>query len=124
MLGQWGKYPWTIDWGADKIHPHDLESFSKETFSYKVYECTDVTDEYITIKYGEKSYRVAKDLFGAVPNPKYHIGQKVKAYRKNVLVDGIISDIMWHFDRNKHYYLITIDGRKSSNWYFEDDFVE
>ena len=58
MLGQWGKYPWSMGHGVEKIHPDDLDEFKTEANNFKVYECTGETSDYITLKYGEKSFKV------------------------------------------------------------------
>jgi hypothetical protein len=62
----------------EKIHSDDLESFKKEANKCKLFECVNKNAHFITLKYGDKFFRVKCDLFKNVPAPKFHVGQKVE----------------------------------------------
>lgn len=120
MDSKWGIYPWVIEHGADMIHPTDLEAFKQEVNSSKVYECIEVSD-YITLRYNNNCYRVRDKLFKIVPVPKYDFGEIVKIKKNEE--EAIITDIMWHYGKQEHYYLIAIRGKKKSKRYSETEFV-
>lgn len=88
----------------------------------KVFECIGENAEFITLKYGEKLFRVKGDLFKIVPMPKFHTGQKVRLEEK-FKEDVVISDVMWRFDKHEHYYYITVAGKKKSKRYSESEFT-
>lgn len=77
MNSRWGTYPWFVEHGVDLIHPDDLEAFKQVAGNVKVFECIEVND-YITLKYSNKCYRVRDKLFKSVPSPKYNFGETVK----------------------------------------------
>jgi len=78
-----------------------LANFKKEAHNSKAFECVDEDDCYITMKYGENSYRVKKELFKSTISPKFHFGQKV------ILVDSpdqdaTVTGIKSHYDKQEH----------------------
>ncbi|MDE5891785.1 MAG: hypothetical protein K2H45_02555 [Acetatifactor sp.] len=115
---EWGVYPWFPERGAEYIHAEDLEAFEKEASNCKVFACVG-EGEYITLRYNNKCYRTRKQLFKPVPAPKYTFGQRV-SIRKNGQ-EVTVTDIMWHYDRKEHYYLVTVGNRKKSKRYFEEE---
>ena len=117
---KWGIYPWFMEHGVDLIHPDDLEAFKKVANNGKVFECTEVND-YITLRYGNKYYRVKDKLFKPVPSPKYNFEESVKIKENGERV--IITDIMWHYGKRKHYYLVSIGGKNKSKRYLESEFI-
>ena len=116
----WGLYPWFESHDIDKVHPDDLGKIKEEQSNTKVYECIDEDDQYITIRYGDKTFRVKDVSFKQVPAPKFDFGEEVKLVSKDEV--GIILDILWHFDKEEHYYFIMVDGKRKSKRYFESDF--
>ncbi len=120
MNSKWGTYPWFMEHGADLIHPDDLDAFKQEANSSKVFECMEESD-YITLRYNDKCYRVREKLFKFVPVPKYDFGECVKLKKNGE--EAIIIDIMWHYGKQEHYYLVSIGGKKKSKRYLEIEFV-
>ena len=115
---RWGIYPWFIELGTDLIHPSDLDAFKEESNNSKIFECVDVKD-YITIRYNNNYYRVKERLFKLVPTPKYSFGQMVFIKEKKEI--GIVTDIMWHYGKKVHYYLLSTEGKKKTRRYFEEE---
>ena len=120
MNSKWAIYPWFVEAGIELIHPEDLEAFKQVTNSSKVYEVM-AESEYITLRYRNNCYRVRKKLLRFVPTPKYGFEEIVKT-KKN-LEDAVITDIMWHYDKQEHYYFISVNNRKKSKRYFETEFL-
>ena len=108
---KWGIYPWFKEHGSDLIHPADLVAFAQEASNSKVFQCIDV-GEYLTLKYNSNYYRVKEKLFKLVPAPKYNFGEIVKLKESNE--EAIITDIMWHYGKQEHYFLISIGDKKKS----------
>lgn len=120
MNSKWGIYPWFKEHGSDLIHPEDLEAFTQEANNSKVFECIE-DSEYLILKYSSNYYRVKDKLFKLVPTPKYNFGEIVKI--KESGEEAIITDIMWHYGKQEHYYFISIRGKKKSKRYLEIEFV-
>ncbi|WP_140402139.1 hypothetical protein [Flavonifractor sp. An306] len=118
MDGKWGRFAWRMEHGTDLIHPDDLENFKKEAHNCKVFECIE-EGEYLTLRYGNKHYRVKNKLFAPVPSPKFNFGEKVILKGKNI--EAIITDIMWHINNREHYYYVTIGKKKHSKRFFESE---
>ena len=117
---KWGVYPWCPEHGSEYIHVEDLDAFKEEAHNCKVFACIG-EGEYMTLIYNNRRYRVRAQLFKQVPAPKYNFGQKLRI-RKNS--EGVtVTDIMWHYNEQKHYYLVAAGNRKKSKWYFEDEVV-
>jgi len=117
MIGIWGTYRWFAEDGVKKIHPDDLEDFKIiVAYGSKVFECIDEDSRYISIKYGDKVFRVTNDLFKQVSAPKFNIGQNVIIKEKGA--EAIIIDIMWHYDKQDHFYFVALNGKKKSRRYF------
>lgn len=120
---KWGLYPWFIEHGEELIHPEDLKSFRSEASNCKVFECID-EGEYMTLRYNERCYRVKAALFCPLPAPKFYFGQKVYILKHDE--EAVITDILWHYDRQQHYYFVqetarAVSGKKKSKRYFEPE---
>ena len=120
MNSKWGIYPWFKEHGSDLIHPDDIGTLVKEANNCKVFECIE-DGEYLTLKYNSNYYRVKDKLFKRVPTPKYIFGEIVRLKNDE---EAIITDIMWHYGKQEHYYLISIRGKKKSKRYLETEFME
>ncbi len=120
MNTKWGTYPWFAEHGIHLIHPDDLEAFKQEVSNSKIFECVKEGD-YITLRYHDNYYRVKKKLFKPVPSPKYVFGEKVKIKENGQ--EAVITDIMWHYDKKKHYYFVTINDKRKSRRYLDSEFT-
>lgn len=120
MNSRWGTYPWFVEHGVDLIHPDDFEAFQHEANNSKVFECIEEGD-YITLKYNNNCYRVKDKLFKPVPAPKYHFGEIVKIKENGE--EAVITDIMWHCNRQEHYYFIAVRCKKRSRRYLASEFM-
>ena len=121
MSIKWGLYPWFIEDGVELIYPDDLEEFRKEASNCKVFKCIE-EGSYITLKYNDRLYRVKDNLFSSVPVPKFDFGQEVSIVKNKEKV--IITDIMWHYKKQEHYYFLSCQNRKKSKRYFETELEE
>ncbi len=118
MSVKWGRYPWFVENGTELIHPDDIESFTKEANNCKVFKCIE-EGEYLTLRYNNRCFRVKNKLFKPVPAPKFDFDQKVKINEKGE--EAVITDIMWHLNNHKHYYLVSVNNKKKSKRFFESD---
>lgn len=119
MNSKWGTYPWVIEHGENLIHPDDVEAFKQGANSSKIFECI-AEGDYLTLKYNNNYYRVKDKLFKTVPTPKYNFSDIVKIKENK---EAIIVDIMWHYNRHEHYYLVSVGNKKKSRRYFESEFM-
>lgn len=121
-INKWGIYRWFIEYGKEKIHEDDFEYFQKNINNSCVVECIDTIDDFIVIKYNDRTYKVKGNLTVELPEPKFKFGDVV-IYKNNkdVVVKGIIADVMWHTAEKKNYYFLLVGGKKKSRRYFDND---
>ena len=85
----------------------------------KVFECIDHEEKYIIIKYGENTFKCENIFFKCVPEPIYKIGDKVLInYSEEI---GEVREIYWHGNRKAPYYLLTVNNKKKSRRFFDDE---
>jgi hypothetical protein len=116
----WGTYPWFNEYGDELIYPDDRELFKKIENNTKVFEFTKGNDEYNNFRYGENIFRIKDTIPVVLPEPKYNFGEDVLVKKKALLV-GKITDIMWHSSKKEYYYLLSVNGKKKSTRYFENE---
>ncbi|MBQ9518870.1 MAG: hypothetical protein IJR59_03125 [Firmicutes bacterium] len=119
MISQWGTYPWFKELGEDLICPDDRDRFKQAANGAKVFECIE-KGEYITVRDNSGSYRVKEKLFKAVPSPLYRFGDEVII--KKTGEKAVVTDIMWHYGKQKHYYFICINNKKKTKRYSDEEF--
>jgi hypothetical protein len=124
FVGQYGLYQWFEEFGTELIHANDLESFRRFLPNGKIFHCLGMNGEYLLLSYGELQFRVKPNLFKPVPKPARTIGDKIAVRSKGKIVNGIICDMIWHFQRAEPFYHIFADGKKLSKQYWKDDFIE
>jgi hypothetical protein len=118
-INKWGTVPW-VPSRAEEVHLEDRESVDQLTFWDKVLKCIGITDDgYLILQYSSDLYRVRPKLFATVPSPMFDFGQRVKDTVLNR--NGTILHILWHGNRKEEYYILAINGRKSSRRYFAND---
>lgn len=121
-INSWGVYSWFIEHGEDLIEPRDREKFKKLNPYGKLFECIGEEENYILLRYNKEVYRVNPILYKKVNNPKFQIGNKVRLVNK-VDVVGEIVDINWHFKENEPLYFISINSKRKSKRYMDEDFL-
>ena len=106
----WGVYPWFPERGAEYIHVEDLEAFKKEASNCKVFACVG-EGEYITPRYNNACHRTRKQLFKAVPTPKYTFGQRVSIRKKSKRY--FEEELSLYMTGGNGYGTISTDGNRS-----------
>ena len=118
VLGRWGLYPWWPEDAPSLIHPDDLEAL-RAFFAYgKVFHCSGEDPPFITLVHGSHEFRVKPSLFQPVPTPAYTVGQSIQLTNGGQL---LITECNWHDKKNAPFFHITLDGKKKSKRYFEED---
>ena len=120
MVRAWGTYPWFGEHRAEKIHPDDRESFKRVANNVKVFEFFQGNGNYNIFRYANQAYRINDTLSKILPEPSYWYGENVIIKNKGEL-KGKVCDVMWHFNEKQFYYFLSIDGKKTSKRYFEDE---
>lgn len=118
----WGLYPWFIEDGEHMIFPSDLESFKKLLPYGKVFNCIDEVGGYLTLRYGKDTFRVKPDLYKAVNKPRFEIGCNIKLTKDNTQ-EGTIIEINWHHKNDSPIYYISINGKRKSTRYNDEDLI-
>lgn len=84
----------------------------------KIFKCVN-EGENLTLRYGDKEFRVNTQLYKVVNEPKYKIGDKVNIISKLKIVE--ITDINWHIKENTPFYFVQENGKKSTRRYYESE---
>jgi len=121
-VGHWGIYPAMVAFGNGLVHPDDLDKVRKLTPGLRVFYCHSSQGNFLTLQYGNETYRVKPDNFTIVPSPSHSFGDTVKIMRSSGKTqDAIVEHIIWHSKKNTHYYLMAVEGKLLSRWFFEED---
>lgn len=115
----WGIYPCFQGTNDEMVDAGSREEFFKLQPYGKVFQCISMCEDMITLKYGEKIFRVKSELYRTVREPLYKVGDRVEIISKSLA--GRIIDINWHVKENSPFYLLKIEGKKSGKRYWECD---
>lgn len=114
-LNTWGFYRGFMGRDDELVDDECREDFYSIKPHGKVFHCTDVNGEMLTIEYGEKRFKVNSKLYRLAEEPKFKVGDLVEIVEKNI--GGRIEDVFWHIKNAEPYYTLEVQGRKSGRWY-------
>ncbi|WP_040214197.1 DUF6960 family protein [Clostridium polynesiense] len=117
-INTWGVYQAFQGIDDDMIDIDDRMNFFGMIPNGKIFECVNA-GENLTLRYGDKEFRVNPQLYKVVNEPKYKIGDKVNIISKSKIVK--ITDINWHIKENTPFYFVQEDGKKSTRRYYESE---
>lgn len=117
-INTWGVYQAFQGIDDDMIDIDDRMNFFGMIPNGKIFECVN-EGENLTLRYGDKEFRVNPQLYKVVNEPKYKIGDKVNIISKSKIVE--ITDINWHIKENTPFYFVQEDGKKSTRRYYESE---
>lgn len=120
-INTWGLYQAFQGTDDDLIDINDRVAFFDIMPNGKVFECVD-EGESLTLRYGDKIFKVDPQLYKVVNKPKYRIGENVIIVSKSKVVE--IIDINWHIKENIPFYYIKDNGKKSSRRYCEEELMK
>ena len=123
-VGNWGLYQWFEEHGLELIHPNDLDAIRNLMPNGKLFEVTDNDGEYLTLRYGNHTYRVNPSLFKLVATPPFTFGDVVRIRKGGSVISATICDILWHFQRSEPYYHLAINGKRLTKQYWFKDFLD
>ncbi len=124
-IGKWGECVALFPDKRVLIHPEDINDYD-ELMPYDcLFECVAHDGKYLTLMREGKKVRVKPDLFKELPQPDKVYGQKVRVKSKKTrkIIEGVVSEIGWHFKYSKHTYSITANGKRKKKNYWEEDFI-
>jgi hypothetical protein len=123
--GTWGLYPWFPEHGPDAIHPEDLISLLAHPPYGKLFECVGNDGEFLSLKCHDNdfAFRAKPILFKSVPPPPVQVGDIVTVISKGSQKTATISGMGWHFKKNEHIFVLTIEGKPASKRYWLADFI-
>lgn len=124
MYGKWGLYQWFEEHGVEMIHPDDVDEIRHIIPNGKVFECVGNQDNYLTIRYRDRCFRVRPSLFKTVPRPAKVFGEVVRLKKGGELISGTVCDIMWHFKKGEPFYFVAVDDKPLKKQYWLSDFIE
>ncbi|MBL8892391.1 MAG: hypothetical protein JNL67_20615 [Planctomycetaceae bacterium] len=119
---RWGLYPWFPEHGETMIHPEDVVTVKSLMPSGKVFQVVGEDGDYLVLSYGELSFRAKPELFRSVERPHKQIGDTVEVVSKGEQQSAKVVEIHWHHQKNEPFYVLTINGKKSSKRYWNADF--
>jgi len=120
--GKWFLFSWWPDTCDHSIiHQDDLASMMATYPHGRVFYCAGNDSEYLFMVYCNEVFRIKpNELLKEVSDPRFYFGDQVKEFQSPERIK-IINDIVWHFRKNKPYFLLSIDNKVSSKWVFADE---
>jgi len=122
-VGEWGLYPWFEERGRSLVHPQDADAFSSLLPYGKLFQCVAWDNQYMTLRYGNRQFRVRPDLFAAVTAPPFDFGQTVAFGKGGRAVSGTVVDICWHHGRDRPFFHLRLNGKRLKKRYWAEDLV-
>ncbi|KFK92337.1 MULTISPECIES: hypothetical protein [unclassified Serratia (in: enterobacteria)] len=122
--GTFGIYPWFNECGDTLIKPQYLEVVKNLSPYGKVFYCSEESDAYITLNYGDFYFEVKPELYQVVDNPLLNMGGIVQVVTSLPQKTGVITSVEWHSGKGEPLYYLTINGKKSSKRYFSSDLAK
>lgn len=117
-LDRWGLYPWFEEHGVELVHPDDLQAFRVLMPYGKVFE-RESEGEFLTLRYGERRYRVKRELFQPVSAPMYQFGQQVIIIETGD--EARVDEIHWHFQLHDAMFFVSRAGRRQKKRFWAKD---
>ncbi len=121
-IDTWGLYQCFKGNDDEMVASDCREEFFALQPNGKVFQCISSHKEMITLKYGEKIFRVNAKLYKRVKEPLYKVGDKVEIIEKSLI--GQIVDVNWHIKDNAPFYFVEVDRKKSGKRYRDCDLKE
>ena len=115
----WGLYQCFQGIDDDMVDSDCREDFFTLQPNGKVFQCISAYGDMITLKYGEKVFRVNPKLYKIVREPLHRVGDKVEIIEKSIV--GQITDVNWHIKDDTPFYFVKVDGKKSGKRYRDHD---
>jgi hypothetical protein len=122
--GQWGLYSWFEEHGVELVHPNDRDSLRELIPHCKVFQVVSNDGAYLTLRQGDKRYRVSPDLFTLIAAPLRSFGQSVRVRKGGEVIRATVRDIMWHYKRAEPMYFLLANGKKLKKQYWGADFLD
>jgi hypothetical protein len=105
-----------------RIHPDDLRSVRRaypHGWQLRCFQYGGRQDGYDVLDDGELRIRVRNAYIKPIPEPRFK--RKDRVFTQSKQAAGVVREIVWHLKRERVYYLLEFDGRKSGCWYFDGD---
>jgi hypothetical protein len=118
--GTWGLYQWFPEHGEHLISSNDIERFKALLPNSKVFHCIAEDKDFLTLQYNEDMYHVKPALYKKLSIPSFSFGNQVRVINHPERV-GIVRGIKWHFKQNAVIYYLDINGKFSSQRFWEQE---
>lgn len=118
-VNTWGLYQCFQGTDDALIDSDNREEFFKLQPNGKVFQCIAMDKRMLTLKYGERLFRVNPKLYRMVKKPLYEVGDKVEIIEKTLF--GEIVDVNWHIKENVPFYYVEIEGKKAGKRFKDCD---
>lgn len=93
-----------------------------ESLMWMVVELVSINDGFATFDCGRFLIKAKPNVFHLLPStPKHRVGERVQL--RNSKGTATISSLQWHRVNREFVYFLNQNGRESSKWYFERDFI-
>jgi len=110
-----------VQWGADEDEqlaaPGDKSRLLEHCVGGRVVVVLGDDGDFKLIRFGEHEFRISSENIVPARNVKYTKGEIFLYNQKETKV----VDVIWHYGRGEPFYILTIDGKKSSRRYFNED---
>jgi hypothetical protein len=122
---QCGRYLWSPDIEPqDWIAPDDYDGFLSQHSLGTIYHCTGAEAPYIVLQANRHDrFRVNPQGFAPVPTTDHFVGDNVTILSGSKSGKSARIEAMgWHTNKQKIIYILSVNGKRSSRQYWEDEF--
>ncbi len=111
---------WFPEHGIEKIHGDDIDILGSGV-SGLVVPYRGIEEGWALVEIIHDIVRVAPSLLKETEEPKYKLGALVQTKPPRTKRKGIVSVIIWHFEKGMPIYKLTIDGKVYKSRYFDNE---
>ena len=115
----WGLYQCFQGFDDEMVEADCREDFFELQPNGKVFQCISTQGNRITLKYGEKVFRVNPKIYKIVKKPLYKVGDRIEIIEKSLV--GRIVDVNWHIKNDAPFYFVEVGGKKRGKRYWDCD---
>ena len=114
---KFGVVQWTSETDERLAAPGEKSRLLEHRVNGRVALLVGADGSFQRVRIGDQEFRISAEKIAPAEGTKYAVGDEL-------ILDGKptkVKEVVWHYAKNQPFYLLDIDGKKSSKRYFNDD---
>ena len=111
---------------TDNLHlvHEDYKNFVRNNLTNTFYNCIGNDGQFLILKTKKFELKVKTDAIkGILSTPKFSWEDQIREVERPGII-GIIDDLIWHQNKSEYIYYISINGKRKSRRYMENELVK